>query len=371
MKILLINDNPVVSRLTALSARKEDVQIDEIQEVTELSSDTYDIVFVDADSWSKDVSDVISDNIKTQKSVLFYSNGDEDEQTSFDLSILKPFLPSEVSAVIRSIEENDEVEEVNESSAKHFNVLDESKALERDELFAFDTLEEKKEEKVETESASFDEKLEEAFPLKINSLDDDLFDLEPKIELEEKEVAKVEVPKEELEESKKSDSELFDLDLSDELPALDDDLFAENKEKEEEKPEILEALSLSEEVLEFGEEVQDDSLMALETEEKEPQILDKTEIDTIKGILTEDIDPDMKLDDLMTPPLNMGTSLEVEDEAKVTKEPKVETSKVETSETMEAGVLAETLSAMPVKALRELLAGAKVNINIKFPKSQN
>jgi len=104
MKILLINNNPVVSRLTALSARKEDIKIDEIQEVTELNSANYDIVFVDADSLTKDVRDVISENLKTQKSVLFYADGDEEEKDSFDISILKPFLPSEVSAVIRSVE---------------------------------------------------------------------------------------------------------------------------------------------------------------------------------------------------------------------------------------------------------------------------
>ncbi|CAA6826065.1 MAG: Highly acidic protein [uncultured Sulfurovum sp.] len=373
MKILLINNNPVVSRLTALSARKEDVEIDEIQEVTELSSDTYDIVFVDADSWSKDVRDVISDNIKTQKSVLFYSDGDEDEKASFDLSILKPFLPSEVSAVIRSIDEEQAVPVTNENSENHFNVLDETKVSERDELFDLDALEEKKEEVSETVSASFDEKLEEAFPLKINNLDDDLFDLEPKVELEEKETPKTEAPKEALEEPKEMSNELFDLDLSDELPSLDDDLFGDNKK--EEKTEVLEELSLTEELVTLEDEVKDDSLLALEIdddkveeiseleiEEKEPQVLDKVEIDTIKGILTEDIDSDMKLDDLMTPPLSVGTSLDVVEDKEETK--------VETVSNIDSGVLAQTLSAMPVEALRELLAGAKVNIKIKFPKSK-
>ena len=34
MKILLVNSNPVVSRLTALSARKESVKLDEIKDIS-------------------------------------------------------------------------------------------------------------------------------------------------------------------------------------------------------------------------------------------------------------------------------------------------------------------------------------------------
>ncbi len=45
MKILLINTNPVVSRLTALSARKEGVELDEVRDVSEIDNiDIYDII---------------------------------------------------------------------------------------------------------------------------------------------------------------------------------------------------------------------------------------------------------------------------------------------------------------------------------------
>ena len=201
MKILLINNNPVVSRLTALSARKEDIEIEEIQEVTELNSDTYDIIFIDADSLSKDVRDVISENIKTQKTVLFYADGDEEEKASFDLSILKPFLPSEVSAVIRSIEETSKDLTPSLNEEKHFNILDDTKVDNRTELFdldGLDEIEEKKEEvalnldenlDLKLEDATFNDKLEEAFPLNINTLDDDLLDDTFSIEKPEEKVA--------------------------------------------------------------------------------------------------------------------------------------------------------------------------------------
>jgi len=395
MKILLINNNPVVSRLTALSARKEEVEIDEIQEVTELSSDTYDIVFVDADSWSKDVKDVISDNIKTQKSVLFYADGDEEEQSTFDISILKPYLPSEVSAVIRSIEQKST--DLNEPAEEsHFDIIGDAKASKRDELFdldgidAFDAPIEK--EEVETpklgepvnldlQETNLDEKLEEAFPLKVNSLDDDLLEDEPKMDFDMSDVlsSNAETSKatelKEVSTSEKEDNELFNLDLSDEIAELDDDLFNEGKEE-------IASLKMVDNILEEDKtsDIVDDGLLELDQTEKaleveafkseeekvETQVLDESEIEKIKGILTEDTSDELTLNDLMSPsvvptPAVSEEEIEAKEETKGQQPP---------SAPMDAGVLAQTLTAMPVEALRELLAGAKVHIKIKFPKSE-
>ena len=373
MKILLINNNPVVSRLTALSARKEDIEIDEIQEVTELNSDTYDIVFVDADSWTRDVRDVISENIKTQKSVLFYADGDEDEKASFDLSILKPFLPSEVSAVIRSIEENTEEVASTLSEEKNFNILDDAKLENRNELFdldGLDDIEEKKEEvalsldenlDLKVEDVNFDEKLEDAFPVKIDTLDDDLLENELNIEKsKEKEV-----------------DDLFDLDLSDEIPSLDDDLFAEDTK--EKAFDTLDKVELNDDVLEVKNEIdQTSSLLSLDDElvlepvKKETQILDELEIENIKGILSEDNSADMTLEDLMpamavVPTIDPTDTKEATDTQENKKEEKLEEESAKTLD-MDSNVLAQTLTSMPVENLRQLLAGAKVNIQIKFPK---
>jgi len=382
MKILLINNNPVVSRLTALSARKEDIQIDEIQEVTELSSDKYDLVFVDADSWSKDVRDVISENIKMQKSVLFYSDGDEDEKSSFDISILKPFLPSEVSSVIRSVQE-DSVSEPDEESG-HFDFVEEGKSLDKDDLFDLD-LDDKKQEltaivdDVTSQTGSFDEKLAEAFPAKKSSLDDELLDDKTKVELDFDE----EIELGEKSESKKED-ELFDLTLSDELPSLEDDLFSDDKKEKEEKEKVLlkkseepdsfEDFELDDLVLEPSnkqtDELEDllndeplefDAVEEKEVEEKPveetTQVLDIDEIEKIKGILTEDTSDEVSVE-------NIAPVKE--------KEPIIEEQVKELSADalkLDSNTLTNTLTSMPVEALRELLAGARVHIKIKFPES--
>jgi hypothetical protein len=374
MKILLINNNPVVSRLTALSARKEDIEIDEIQEVTELNSDHYDIVFVDAESWSKDVNDVISENIKIKKTVLFYSEDDEEEKKYFDIAILKPFLPSEVSAVIRSVEASS-LNSVSEEE-HHFNVLEDTKANnnEKFDLEGLDELEDKKEEvtsSLNEKEVSFDEKLEEAFPLEKN--------------------------------------ELFDLDLKEDSSSLDDDLFAEdNIKKEKSKEEDFDKFDLELEednISEMQPLTQEESsdalskeLFSLELDEpkedelkvdvlikeeetteetkKETKILDASEIENIKGILTEETSDEMSLEDLMTPPMAVISS-DIESTTKEQKSSEAEPKKVKVEKKVDnevdfdTNVLSQTLAAMPVENLRELLAGAKVNIKIKFPKSKS
>ncbi len=377
MKILLINNNPVVSRLTALSARKENIAIDEIQEVTELSSSGYDIVFVDADSLTKDVNDIIKEQLKVKKSVLFYAEGDEEDKSLFDLTILKPFLPSEVSAVIRSVEEMEQEEE------EHFNILDEPKVSEPEELFELNELVEIKDEPVVAKTEdSFDKKLEEAFPLKINTLDDDLF-----VEQEESSSN---------DKVSKKDEELFDLDISDDKLTLDDELFAKevipsseildfesntdelklDELKKEEAPLILEEEPLmvleddKEKIEALAEEIveKDKVEEKIEANMTETKILDKSEVENIKGLLTEETTEEMTLDDLMTPPMIVRDSEEKEEEKEQKSKKKEE--KEEDSPLVESNALVESLSSLSVGALRELLAGAEVNINIKFPEAK-
>lgn len=383
MKILLINNNPVVSRLTALSARKEDIEIDEIQEVTELSSDKYDIVFVDADSWSKDVDDIIADNIKVQKRVLFYAQDDKDDKGSFDMTILKPFLPSEVSAVIRSIEESEVEEPYEIEEEKHFNILDKSNETKREELFTLESDKEEKKEENELESVdlekelekvdalksenSFEQQLEESFPLKDIELDDELFQKE---ELKKEEV------------SLKNEDDLFELDLNDDKLSLDNDLFVEEKVSKDETStnDLLDFDFENAHEFDFGNEEAKEVIPSvakdvvkkekMDTIIEETKILDGSEIANIKDILeNKQDDGSMKLDDLMTtsaPAMLLNDEKEVASPVKVEKKKKSKKSK--SSSELHSDILLETLTSLPIESLRELLSGAKVNISIKFPK---
>jgi len=393
MRILLINNNPVVSRLTALSARKEEIEIDEIQEVTELSSDNYDIVFVDADSLSKDVYDIISEHIKVQKKVLFYAQDDKEEKELFDTTILKPFLPSEVSAVIRSVEENDvllsEKSEVKEDA--NYNVLADTEK--REKLFSLDedssdtSIAKEKEIKDElsTEEDSFDKQLEKSFPLKNIELEEDILD--------ESTINKAK------DISLKNKDDLFELDLNDDKLSLDEDLFAKesildskiNDEKElNEKKQMEHEVSLDDELLDLdfdksdkvnfssekidllsddivNEEPQKEEKASISnTENKEvTKILDASEIANIKDILEEDTHDTMDLSELTAIPVPTMLDLESTEEKVETKE---KSNKDKETSVLNSDVSLETLANLPVESLRKLLAGARVNITIKFPK---
>ena len=369
MKILLINSNPVVSRLTALSARKENIDIDEIQEVTELNSNEYDIVFVDSDSLTKDVDDIIKEHLKVKKSVLFYTEGDEEDKSIFDLTILKPFLPSEVSAVIRSVEEGEEKRE----EEKHFNVLDEAKASDKEELFELNDLVEIKDEPIVADTKdSFDKKLEEAFPLKIDRLDDELFEKREDIVTKDK---------------TSNDKELFELNFSDDKLTLDDELFAKEANKTNEildfetdidelkldeiKKEETIPLTIDEPLIvleDDKEKIETSNKEAIEEDKMtEPKILDKSEIENIKGLLSEDTNDEMSLEDLMTSPMVVESGKDKETNLEDKKEDKEEDKE---HLSVESDNIVKSLSTLPVEALRELLAGAEVNINIKFPEAK-
>lgn len=384
MKILLINNNPVVSRLTALSARKEEIEIDEIQEVTELSSDHYDIVFVDADSLSKDVHDIISDTIQVQKKVLFYAQEDKEDKTEFDLTILKPFLPSEVSSIIRSVADNEVSSGVEEPAIEVSNDLLNEKPIEKkDNLFELDadflTLPELEEtatkddlldelKKVETldDEKDFDQKLKEAFPLSSSELDDDLFD-EVKDKVEVKTLPT------------KNEEDLFELDLNNDKLSLDDDLLAlEPKNKDSSLDnELLDfdfensnELDFDSEKVELNrdelskEPIKEQSEVVNNIENKaETKILDASEISNIKDILEDDSQSsDMELSDLMSTTSPTVNLLEPEESPVAKRNETVEQPKKESE------IPLETLAKLPVESLRKLLLGAKVNINIEFPK---
>jgi hypothetical protein len=418
MKILLINSNPVVSRLTALSARKEEIQIDEVQEINEVSNRKYDIVFVDADSWSKELDSAISKDIQTQKRVLFYAQDDKNNKELFDISILKPFLPSEVSAVIRSVEEyalstkdtSESLVELEEESIFHEleteNSKDEKKKEEKKEeknedfLLSLDddvlvdekelttvdktenenlkketTLDVKEMDKEEDlfaelkeNSNDFNQQLEEAFPSK---KDEELFDLD----FTDDDLAK----ESDMNKEKKSDitiekEELFDFDLDsnngldlnlDELGV--DTVAVENKPKS--SPEIKEIQEIDvkseEKIIEMPtKEVNKTEEKVEKVEKVETKILDQSEVLNIKDILENDEDSSLELDELMTPAVQM---IRTSDETKK-KEKKKKIKKVDDSSTLQADAVIDTLAALPVDTLKGLLAGATIKVSIKFPK---
>jgi len=100
MQILLLNANPVVSRLLVLCTRDDAVVLDEVSRVEDVQSDVYDIVFVDEASYGRDVAELLLKFGGAKKVFISYRS---DEMRGFDLTIKKPFLPSQIIDIINDV----------------------------------------------------------------------------------------------------------------------------------------------------------------------------------------------------------------------------------------------------------------------------
>jgi len=115
MNILLINTNPVVSRLIALCIRDEDTVLEEVTDMSTVKLDSYDMVFVDDAAYVSDVQNAVKNMLFGKKILLSGKQGIVSDLEDFDEVIRKPFLPSQITAVIERFSKSGEaVEEKNE-----------------------------------------------------------------------------------------------------------------------------------------------------------------------------------------------------------------------------------------------------------------
>ena len=144
MHILLLNTNPVVSRLISLCVRDEETVLEEVTNVSFVKRDKYDVVFVDDASYVAEVQGLL-ENILIRKKVFLSSKNTIDETLeNFDEIVKKPFLPSQITSVLERMNEVEQV--IEEEKETHF-------------IFPLSTDEEEKDESVEV-----DEEVESELP---------------------------------------------------------------------------------------------------------------------------------------------------------------------------------------------------------------
>ena len=412
MKILLVNSNPVVSRLTALSARKESVELDEIKDISELKKSDYNIVFVDSEAFSVELSTVLK-NSDIKRKVLFYTQDDDKEKDKiFNFTILKPFLPSEVSAILREAKiEIDEEESLSLSEKsvepkEEYLDLKELISTKRDDLATITTTEKvptiekiKKVKKVELveeikESCNDLKETEEKLLEELNASKSRIDDIKNSFDLglEKKFIPNKEEKKDDFE-----SNELFEIDNIKDIGKNSNnnsDLFVEDIKHEDTKNEdINELLTLdvdSKNEVDFKNIKKAKKIESKKIENKkeivETKILDKDEISNIKSLLNDEvIDDNLSLEDVMTmPPPTISypepkvdeiktknekekISKESENEKEIRKEIKKEKECAETPKVVKR-VFKDTVGSLPIEELRQLLRGTKIHITIEFPK---
>ena len=114
MNILLINSNPVVSRLISLCMREEDIVFEEVESVGDVTLDRYAVVFVDDRSYNEETRRVLENLMIRKKVFLSGTEMNEEIPELFDGVIKKPFLPSQIRAVLKGMDEREYGEKTTE-----------------------------------------------------------------------------------------------------------------------------------------------------------------------------------------------------------------------------------------------------------------
>jgi hypothetical protein len=183
MNILLVNTNPVVSRLISLCVRDDDTVFEEVADVDAVALDRYDIVFVDDASYMDGLEDALNKLIIRKKVFLSSKSFGEDLMDSFDEVIKKPFLPSQITTLLESLDV-EEIEKIAEKTEEGHFIF----PLSSEKNISEDTIETEEPKKAEVLDSSEIERIKAL-------LDDDELKAEP-VEMEHdinSEARKVEV----------------------------------------------------------------------------------------------------------------------------------------------------------------------------------
>ncbi len=293
LKILLLNDNPVVNKLVTLSAQKTSDDLEVLDNIELVTDGAYDLLVVDDTLYSSDLVANLKEKISFKKS-LYICSRDAEPADEFTSIIKKPFLPTDLVELFSSIgKEASEV--VLEESLEYTDLEEMSLSPDKDDLL--DDLE-------EIDDLDLDAELSLDDDLSLDDLEDDI-SLDEDLNLDDLNLGDLE-EKIDLDESSESVLDKDDLkEVQDLLDAADLDIDEEAKEvdnlEEELDLDLGDDLDLEEELdLDLGEP-------ELETTELEEELDSLADLD-----LGDDLDLEEELDlDLGEPEL-ATTELEEE-----------------------------------------------------------
>jgi uncharacterized membrane protein len=159
MRILLLNDNPVVRKLVALSAQKTKDDLDVIWSLDEIEYPNYDLFIIDDALYSDEAMQQLKKKITFKSSLLMATRG-ASTPAGFDKVINKPFLPTDLVELFVGIANS--LPSVNFDDPKGaIDVMDDV----LDELLDDDMLTD------DSQEYNLDDLIDEEIPLKTNILD--------------------------------------------------------------------------------------------------------------------------------------------------------------------------------------------------------
>ncbi len=161
MKLLLINNNPVVHRMMNIGAPKAGYELESVENVNEIPSGAYNVVIIDDELFDENLVELIKEKIDFDKiGVIAFQPAKFQE--SFDFVLPKPFLPTDLVELLRKLKEEIESTGITEASPDESTYEGEESAQESSEsqqeteetLQEEQSVEETPEESEETEQES-------------------------------------------------------------------------------------------------------------------------------------------------------------------------------------------------------------------------
>ena len=382
MKILLINENPVITKLVTLSSQKTSDELDIVDNIENINQDNYGLVVIDDTLCTEDIISELKSKIRFKKSLIITSDSNYDNK-DFTKVLKKPFLPTDLVELFSEFGKDNLVEDDIDDIESFEDTMEDN--LEIDGL----------EDSVENIDSLIEDNLDDELSLEeefnLDDMDDfgDLNEPEESSEsvLDEDDVQEVqellndefnlEDAENETIEDLSSDTNLEDeLEFDDELEdedelGLDDELESEVEDElelgDELESEVEEELPLEKQI--------ENAVGELTEEDLETEVDEETLIDMV----TKDIN---SLDSLTSRDLKLAIGEDVEPEEKIEQETVEEESidDIENSEDDEKHQEIEkdeiVKSNSGVEALKTLLKaltnedvvasldGMKININI-------
>ena len=99
MNILLLCNNYVVKEFISLASQSVGAKLTTISDTKTQLSSSYDFMFVDDKGSMVDIALEIMHSVDITKSIILYSR-ESVRHSEFDIAIHKPFLPSDIEAII-------------------------------------------------------------------------------------------------------------------------------------------------------------------------------------------------------------------------------------------------------------------------------
>lgn len=102
MNILLINNNPAVSRLITISIEKLGYNLSEVKNIEEYDGEPCDIIFIDDEDYNDEVASMIK-NMQLCKHISYIGKRGSDKPEAMDSILEKPFLPTDFTDMLEAI----------------------------------------------------------------------------------------------------------------------------------------------------------------------------------------------------------------------------------------------------------------------------